>query len=221
MVLGILFYHLAFPSHIPGWYVDFLSDIDLNSNEELQNLGIVIAFGVAFFIGYLIFTEFGPSATDKRAIVIFKRGSRPASVTSSDASDEEALKLEKAHAVEETEKPSATPFTVTDIFSWERIDYTVPISGGEERKLLSDISGYVAPGKLTALMGESGAGKTTLLNVLAHRVSVGVVSGDRFVNGQAIPVDFRSQTYVFFNRMNTASNFKGSMQWLLPAVGHS
>ena len=87
-------------------------------------------------------------------------------------------------------------FTETDIFSWQHVDYTVPIAGHEDRKLLSDVSGYVAPGKLTALMGESGAGKTTLLNVLAQRVSVGVVSGDRFVNGQALPRDFQSQTCV-------------------------
>jgi len=74
----------------------------------------------------------------------------------------------------------------------------VPISGLEARKLLSDISGYVAPGKLTALMGESGAGKTTLLNVLAQRVDVGVVSGDKFVNGQSLPKDFQSQAYASF-----------------------
>lgn len=46
-----------------------------------------------------------------------------------------------------------------DIFSWKDVDYEVPVSGGEMRKLLDGVSGYVAPGKLTALMGESGAGK--------------------------------------------------------------
>ena len=46
-----------------------------------------------------------------------------------------------------------------DIFSWKNIEYEVPVSGRELRKLLDDVSGYVAPGKLTALMGESGAGK--------------------------------------------------------------
>jgi ATP-binding cassette, subfamily G (WHITE), member 2, SNQ2 len=179
------------------------SDIELNSDEELQNFGIDIAFGLALFAGLLIFTEFSTSAINKRAIVLFKQGSGPATLTSSGSSDEEALKLDRMDTIEETnqimktEKQSATPSTVTDVFSWNHIDYTIPMPGGEERKLLSDVSGCVAPGKLTALMGESGAGKTTLLNVLAQRVSVGIVSGDRFVNGQAIPEDFRSQTYVF------------------------
>jgi ABC-type multidrug transport system ATPase subunit len=43
-------------------------------------------------------------------------------------------------------------------------------------------------------MGESGAGKTTLLNVLAERVRIGVITGDRFVNGNILPADFAGQT---------------------------
>lgn len=38
--------------------------------------------------------------------------------------------------------------------------------------------------------------QTTLLNVLAQRVDVGVITGDRFVNGQSCPKDFQAQTYV-------------------------
>jgi len=71
------------------------------------------------------------------------------------------------------------------------VSYEVPIKN-DTRKLLDDVSGYVLPGKLTgtyieyieleltlstALMGASGAGKTTLLNVLAQRVTMGVVEG--------------------------------------------
>lgn len=83
---------------------------------------------------------------------------------------------------------------MSDIFSWQHLEYTVPLSGGGTRKLLDDVSGYVAPGKLTALVGASGAGKTTLLNTLAQRINSGVVTGDRFVNGHPLPADFQAQT---------------------------
>jgi hypothetical protein len=40
---------------------------------------------------------------------------------------------------------------MTDIFSWQNLNYVVPVKDGE-RKLLDNVSGYVVPGKLTALM---------------------------------------------------------------------
>ena len=51
-------------------------------------------------------------------------------------------------------------------------------------------------GLFAALMGELGVGKTMLLNVLTQRVYTGVVTGDRFVNRQALPADFQSQSWV-------------------------
>lgn len=47
---------------------------------------------------------------------------------------------------------------MTKTFSWRHLNYAVSVSG-DRRLLLDDVSGFVAPGKLTALMGESGAGK--------------------------------------------------------------
>ncbi|KAF9494243.1 hypothetical protein BDN71DRAFT_1431877 [Pleurotus eryngii] len=76
---------------------------------------------------------------------------------------------------------------MADIFSWSHVRYTIPIGNHEHRILLDDVSGYVVPDKLTALMGASGAGKTALLNVLAQRTDTGVVSGDRYVNAQSPP----------------------------------
>jgi ATP-binding cassette subfamily G (WHITE) protein 2 (SNQ2) len=137
------------------------------------------------------------------AIVYFKRGSRSELVRDSRKSslDEEKTPAGSISAEEkvenqkaEIEKAAADAPPMQDIFSWQHMYYTVPISGESDRTLLDDVSGFVAPGKLTALMGESGAGKTTLLNVLAERVKTGVIRGDRFVNGLPLPGDFQAQT---------------------------
>ena len=39
-------------------------------------------------------------------------------------------------------------------FTWEDLNYVVPVPGGE-RRLLNNVNGYVKPGTLTALMGVS------------------------------------------------------------------
>ncbi|ORZ21210.1 ABC-2 type transporter-domain-containing protein [Absidia repens] len=78
-------------------------------------------------------------------------------------------------------------------FSWQHVNYTVPIKGGE-LQLLNDIGGIVKPGHLTALMGSSGAGKTTLLDVLARRKTLGKVEGRVYLNGEALMTDFERIT---------------------------
>ena len=50
-------------------------------------------------------------------------------------------------------------------------------------QLLSDITGALRPGVLTALMGVSGAGKTTLLDVLAGRKTSGYIEGQIKIGG--------------------------------------
>ena len=80
-----------------------------------------------------------------------------------------------------------------DIFTWRDITYDIEVKG-EPRRLLDHVSGWVKPGTLTALMGVSGAGKTTLLDVLAHRTSMGVITGDMFVNGQTLDSSFQRKT---------------------------
>jgi ABC-type multidrug transport system ATPase subunit/ABC-type multidrug transport system permease subunit len=78
-------------------------------------------------------------------------------------------------------------------FSWQHVNYTVPIKGGE-LQLLNDIGGIVKPGHLTALMGSSGAGKTTLLDVLARRKTIGKVEGNVYLNNEALMTDFERIT---------------------------
>ncbi|KAH9948182.1 ABC-2 type transporter-domain-containing protein [Amylocystis lapponica] len=78
-------------------------------------------------------------------------------------------------------------------FTWENINYHVPVAGGN-RRLLHDVKGYVKPGTLTALMGSSGAGKTTCLDVLAQRKNTGIVSGELLQDGVPLAPDFARRT---------------------------
>ncbi|KAF7439739.1 hypothetical protein PC9H_000075 [Pleurotus ostreatus] len=173
-----------------------------------RNFGILLAFGIGFTLALLIFTEI--QTTSARAgtdVVLFKSGSDAVVLKEAEAAvgDDEEKDVPAAGAngpgepdhrrrAEERKALSAEQPKMTDIFSWSHIRYTIPVGRHEHRVLLDDVSGYVAPGKLTALMGASGAGKTTLLNVLAQRTDTGVVSGDRYVNGQSLPGDFQAQT---------------------------
>ncbi|KAF5363146.1 hypothetical protein D9758_008368 [Tetrapyrgos nigripes] len=176
-----------------------------------RNFGIICTFTVGFVGACLIFTEVNTNLSTNAAdsVVLYRRESlfgRKRQRPSARQSDEE-IGSNKDATIEtvpvDNEKHAKASLqeldlSMTEVFSWQNVNYTVPVSGNKDgetqRRLLNSISGYVKPGKLTALMGESGAGKTTLLNVLAQRVSVGVVTGDRFVNGHDLPKDFQAQT---------------------------
>lgn len=161
-----------------------------------------MAFGVMFACALLFFTEYNSGLSGEIPVTIFKRGSK-ASIFKEIApsADEEKTPGDTRNEVAgcgttkaKVAEPKKALTEASNVFSWQHIAYTIPLGKGEYKRLLDDVTGYVAPGKLTALMGESGAGKTTLLNVLAQRVSTGIVSGNLLVNGQPIPVDFPSKT---------------------------
>ena len=52
------------------------------------------------------------------------------------------------------------------------------------KRILDHVDGSVSPGEMVAILGPSGSGKTTLLNLLAGRVSSGVVTGSILANGE-------------------------------------
>lgn len=76
------------------------------------------------------------------------------------------------------------------IFTWKNVSLQLPTG----RKLLDDITGYVKPGTITALMGASGAGKTTLLTALSQRGVSGNLSGDILVDGKPLGPGFQRDT---------------------------
>jgi ATP-binding cassette subfamily G (WHITE) protein 2 (SNQ2) len=82
-------------------------------------------------------------------------------------------------------KPKAEPTSL----SFRNLSVTVELpqvskdQKETELRILTNVSGSLAAGKLTALMGASGAGKTTLLNSLAGRSSA-KCTGKMLINGE-------------------------------------
>lgn len=181
-----------------------------------RNFGILCGF----FIFFLTLTMYGMETSKPNAgggaVTIFKRGQVPKKVEESIESggrsgprDEEkggASGKEATLALTENASPDNSTNSGLEkspskggiaknetVFTYQAVNYVIPYEGGE-RKLLSDVQGYVRPGKLTALMGASGAGKTTLLNTLAQRINFGVVSGTFLVDGRPLPKSFQRAT---------------------------
>ncbi|KDN44914.1 putative SNQ2-ABC transporter [Tilletiaria anomala UBC 951] len=166
-------------------------------SNSRRNVGILIGFWIAFVIFYAVANEFQMDPSASGGVMVFKRGAKKIQDQNEleQAAARNALKEgEHGDVADRLHTDAKEPPTSTDIFAWDHINYDVTIKGGEVRRLLNDVSGYVQPGKMTALMGASGAGKTTLLNVLAQRVDVGVVQGDFLVNGRPLLASFQAQT---------------------------
>lgn len=164
-------------------------------SHRWRNLGVVIAFGFLFMAFYLTATEFISAKKSKGEVLVFPRGHIPRALKDK-AKDEETADENQVNALSKEESwTSATDIIQkqTAIFSWKDVCYDIKIKR-EERRILDHVDGWVKPGTLTALMGVSGAGKTTLLDVLATRVTMGVISGDMLVDGQQRDSSFQRKT---------------------------
>ncbi|KAH8423667.1 pleiotropic drug resistance family ABC transporter [Aspergillus melleus] len=152
-----------------------------------RNLAIMIGFMVFFMFVYLLATELVSEAMSKGEVLIFRRGHQPKNTQDSETP------LDTGYKEDSPKEGSANIQRQTAIFQWQDLCYDIKIKG-EPRRILDHVNGWVKPGTATALMGVSGAGKTTLLDVLATRVTMGVVSGEVLVDGQARDDSFQRKT---------------------------
>jgi ATP-binding cassette, subfamily G (WHITE), member 2, SNQ2 len=137
-----------------------------------QNFGVLVIFGVSFTFCLLLFSEYNTGLSGQTPMVLFKRGSKTSAVKHEADSVISVDDLEKVISKNTSEgmreidnfglevlrkrKMAVEQPMKRHTFSWHHIKYAVPIEDNEHMLLLDDISGYVAPGKFTALMGESG-----------------------------------------------------------------
>ncbi|OLL26317.1 Brefeldin A resistance protein [Neolecta irregularis DAH-3] len=187
------------------------------SHDHLwRNLIIIVAYWLGFLALNLIAVEFMSPNNEAGEVLVFghkkaletAKTSEPSAVHDPELGKSSPTVLGRRRTIystevtEEMRKVLQGNGTVT----WQHINYDIQVEG-TTRHLLDDVQGYVKPGSLTALMGESGAGKTTLLNVLAQRIEAGVVSGDILVNGKCLGPAFQKQCgYVQQQDVHTAQN---------------
>ncbi|KAL2868039.1 pleiotropic drug resistance family ABC transporter [Aspergillus lucknowensis] len=160
-----------------------------------RNYGIILAFMFFFLATYIICSEFVRAKPSKGEILVFPRGKIPAFAKEVRHDDkEDAPTSEKVPPLsDEAEDHTAAISRQTAIFHWQDVCYDIKIKG-ENRRILDNIDGWVKPGTLTALMGVTGAGKTSLLDVLADRVTMGVVTGEMLVDGRLRNDSFQRKT---------------------------
>ncbi|KAI2609057.1 ABC-2 type transporter-domain-containing protein [Hypoxylon fragiforme] len=191
---------------VPG--SDYLEAALSYSRSNLwRNFGVVIAFLVLYVAITVVATEMFDFSSEGGGALVFKNNKKakkevqkataPSDIENggNSSSKSSATRVgESGNTTSEEQNETLEQLTKSDsIFTWRDVEYSVPYLGGE-RKLLNKVNGYAKPGIMVALMGASGAGKSTLLNVLAQRQRVGVVTGEMFVDGKPLGLEFQRNT---------------------------
>ncbi|KAI0690742.1 ABC-2 type transporter-domain-containing protein [Cytidiella melzeri] len=168
-----------------------------------RNFLVLLGFFIAFQISQIVLIEFYPQYHGQAGTIIYAKPTQKVLDLNAKLNERKALRGISKEDQEFDEKSDLEKSDVKNedrdvairrrTFTWEAINYTVPVPGGQ-RRLLHDVYGYVKPGTLTALMGSSGAGKTTCLDVLAQRKNIGVITGSMLVDGRPIGGDFARGT---------------------------
>lgn len=167
-----------------------------------RNFGVIMAYMVLFAITYMVAAETIKAKQSKGEVLVFQESkSSRAKFISKHLHHHTQNDLESQQNSNTSTTVLNTPNKETKvhiseqhgIFQWKDVCYDIKIKN-ENRRILDHVDGWVQPGTLTALMGASGAGKTTLLDVLANRVTMGVVTGDMLVNGNKREKSFQRKT---------------------------
>ncbi|KAM0591837.1 hypothetical protein ACHAQF_006332 [Verticillium nonalfalfae] len=160
--------------------------------NKWRNVGILIAFLIFFLSAYTTAAEFAKPPKSKGEVLVFPKGKLPSESTKTAAGDLEGQSIGRTAISKKpaSDRSAPTLVTGTAVFHWENLSYDIKIKS-EDRRILDQVDGWVKPGTSTALMGVSGAGKTTLLDVLATRVTMGIVTGDTLINGMPTDSSFQ------------------------------
>jgi ABC-type multidrug transport system fused ATPase/permease subunit len=192
------------PGSVPGQ--NFVSgDAWVNASYQYsyshiwRNFGILFVFLLLFLATYIVATEYNTKASSTADLLIFRRGHAPWALRVAEKGArftdvESNNRSSNAAKPTEDEDESFAIAPQKNIFTWRNVCYDITVKGDKDKRLLENVSGWVAPGTLTVLMGASGSGKTTLPDVFAQRTRVGVVTGEMLVSGKPLQPSFQRET---------------------------
>jgi len=158
-------------------------------NDMSIDIMAVFLFWILFIILNCVVMEYNSMSSGTFIAQVYKKGKAP----KQNAVDSRSVSPDLAKEDKADHSHDLSAFDTGSVFTWENIDYTVPVQGGE-RQLLKQVEGWIKPGEMTALMGSSGAGKTTLLDVLSKRKTIGRIEGSVLLNGLPLRKDFERIT---------------------------
>jgi hypothetical protein len=115
---------------------------------------------MAFLVWYFGMTEHGRGTSGGATQLIFKRGAKIPEVNESSRDEEKGTSAssfvrdaEFARGSQKVDNENTKHALIQrGVFSWHHLNYDIVLRGGETRRLLDDVSGYVAPGKLVCMM---------------------------------------------------------------------
>lgn len=119
-----------------------------------RNIGILCGFLVGLFLVYVVAAETARPPQSKGEVLVFRRGKHPSkslSVANGDVESQHEL-VPSGHDGRATPtEPASQPGEDRPVFHWNDVCYDVDIKG-QTRRILSQVDGWVQPGKSTALM---------------------------------------------------------------------
>lgn len=123
---------------------------DYSYDHIWRNYGILLGFLIFFYILYFSLTELIPGTIPAHEVLIFRQGHLPQGLEGGDL--ETGAKNPPSRELR-SRTNEARPLVAgkKDTLVWSGLSYDIPVKGGDKR-LLDDVSGWVKPGSLTALM---------------------------------------------------------------------
>jgi len=121
-----------------------------------RNFGILLGMFIFFEVMYLVATELNSATSSAAEFLVFRRGHVPKYMQDLDKkqANDEVLDAPAGVAKEESGDGDDNVGALDaqkDVFTWRDVKYDIPYKGGD-RRLLDNVSGWVKPGTLTALM---------------------------------------------------------------------